>query len=82
MRANINVETLIEFFEQQVCKLVEGGVPADRVAEALSVAGIRAGIHYGLEGQSKLTAAAERLRVASERTRAQSVRDDLKRRAA
>jgi hypothetical protein len=50
MRANITVETLIEFFEQQVRKLVEGGVPADRVAEALSATSVRAGVHYGLEG--------------------------------
>ncbi len=82
MSANITVETLIEFFEQQVRKLVEGGVPADRVAEALSVAGIRAGIHYGLEGQGKLTAAAERLRVASARTHAQSSEKDFARWAA
>ena len=82
MRANITVEHLIEFFEQQVRKLVEGGVPADRVAEALSATGVRAGVHYGLEGQSKLTAAAERLRVASERTRAQPAQKDPKQRTA
>ena len=81
-RTNFTVETLIELFEQQVRKLVDGGVPADRVAEALSVTSVRAGIHYGLEGQSKLTAAAERLRIASERTRAQSSEKDLARWAA
>src|SRR6185503_3736478 len=76
MRANITVEHMIEFFEQQVRKLVEGGVPADRVAEALSATSVRAGVHYGLEGHSKLTAAAERLRVASERAVSKPLRTD------
>ncbi len=76
MRADITVENLIEFFERLVHKLVvEQGVPADRVAEALGVTSVRAGISCGLERHIKLTAAAERLRVASEHARNQSAPD-------
>ena len=37
MRADITAEQLVEFFERMVQKLVEQGVPAERIADALSV---------------------------------------------
>ena len=52
-----------------VQRLVEQGVAAERIAEALSVMSVRAGVRYGVVGPSKLTAAAERLRVASKHAR-------------
>ena len=69
MRADITAEHLIEFFERMVQRLVEQGVAAERIAEALSVMSVRAGVRYGVVSQSKLTAASERLRVASEHAR-------------
>ena len=69
MRADITAEQLVEFFERVVQKLVEQGVPAERITDALSVMSVRAGVRYGVVSQSKLTAAAERLRVASEHAR-------------
>jgi hypothetical protein len=72
MRADITAEQLVEFFERMVQKLVEQGVPAERIADALSVMSVRAGVRYGVVGPSKLTAAAERLRVASEHGRSPS----------
>ena len=69
MRADITAEPLIEFFERMVQRLVEQGVAAERIAEALSVMSVRAGVRSGVVSQSKLTAAAERLRVASEHAR-------------
>jgi len=72
MRADITAEQLVEFFERMVQKLVEQGVPAERIADALSVMSVRAGVRYGVVGPSKLTAAVERLRVASEHARSSS----------
>ena len=69
MRADITAEQLVEFFERMVQRLVEQGVAAERIAEALSVMSVRAGVRSGMVSQSKLTAAAERLRVASEHAR-------------
>ena len=67
MGADITAEHLIELFERMVQRLVEQGVPAERIADALSVMSVRAGVRYGVVGPSKLTA--ERLRVASEHAR-------------
>ena len=69
MRADITAEQLVEFFERMVQKLVEQGVPAERIADALSVMSVRAGVRYSVVGQSKLTVAVERLRAASEHAR-------------
>jgi hypothetical protein len=72
MRADITAEQLVEFFERVVQKLVEQGVPAERITDALNVMSVRAGVRYGVVGPSKLTAAVERLRVASEHARSSS----------
>ena len=50
MRADITAEQLVEFFERMVQKLVEQGVPAERIADALSVMSVRAGVRYGVVG--------------------------------
>jgi len=53
MRADITAEQLVEFFERMVQRLVEQGVPAERVADALSVMSVRAGVwtsSRGVEG--------------------------------
>ena len=40
--ADYSVEVLIDFWDRQVRKLVEAGIPADRIANSLWVAGSHA----------------------------------------
>src|SRR3954447_3512335 len=66
--ADISTEHLVEFFDRQVEKLVEAGVPPDRLAHALKVAVVRAENLYApvLRPADKVSAALDRLRAAAE----------------
>src|SRR4051812_32918021 len=59
-RGDISIEHLIEHFDLQVEKLVEAGVPPERIADALKVSAVRTGNLYVPIGT--INAAAERLK--------------------
>lgn len=66
---DITIAALIEFFEDQVRKLANAGVPAEYASDALKVVALRAESLYGSESSRKLAAAAERLRTPQAKTR-------------
>ena len=57
---DVSIEHLIRFFDRQVEKLVEGGVPVDRVADALKMAAIRTEILHNVAALDTLSAVGNR----------------------
>jgi hypothetical protein len=57
---DVSLETLIEFFDEQVEKLVKCGVPPDRVADALKMTVIRTEILHNVAALDTLSAVANR----------------------
>lgn len=59
----MRLQALIDLFDHQVQKLVEAGVPASSIADALKVVATRTEIlHGGIDSRDKLATVAERLR--------------------
>lgn len=57
---DISLKTLMKFFDEQVEKLVECGVPPDRVADALKMVVIRTEILHNVAALDTLSAVANR----------------------
>ncbi len=63
--ADFSVEVLIEFWDRQVRKLVEAGIPADRIANSLWVVGSHAETIHASDPKQKPTTT-ERMRDAAQ----------------
>ncbi len=64
--ADFSVEVLIEFWDRQVRKLVEAGIPADRIANSLWVVGSHAETIHASDPKQKPTATTERMCAAAQ----------------
>ena len=57
---DVSLETLIKFLDEQVEKLVDCGVPPDRLADALKMAAIRTELLHNVTALDTLSAVANR----------------------
>ena len=57
---DVSLETLIKFFDEQVEKLMERGVPSDRLADALKMVAIRTELLHNVAALDTLSAVGNR----------------------